>query len=337
MRDFKGMKRQRGRNRSGGGSGGGGGNSGGGGGGGKPSHNVNRAFDSNGPDNVKIRGHAQHVYEKYQQLARDASGAGDRVLAENYLQHAEHYFRVLRSIQPHRTVSEIIGRDALASGFDIDFEDENGDQQEESEPSGDAGEGAQGGEERGERSDRSDRQDQQRNEGGRDQRNDSPRNEGQRNEGQRGEGQRGDRQEPRQDYNRDRDNRDNRPDRQNNNSGGGQRERYEPRGDRPERAYGQGGGRSDNRNNERRYEPRGDEPRGETQSAPARDPMPVVEPEAASPLLRSQDGGVSHAPAYLQAPASPPPAAEGETEARRPRSRSRKPKAEAAPAEGSED
>ncbi len=100
MRDFKNMKRQRSRNR-----GGGGGNSGGG----KPQHNVNRAFDSNGPDSVKIRGHAQHVFEKYQQLARDASSSGDRVLAENYLQHAEHYFRVLRAVQPHRPASEIIG------------------------------------------------------------------------------------------------------------------------------------------------------------------------------------------------------------------------------------
>src|SRR5215831_20368368 len=110
MRDFKGMKRQRGRNR-------------GGGGGGKPQQqNANRAFDSNGPEGIKIRGNAQHVFEKYQQLARDASASGDRVLAENYLQHAEHYFRVLRAVQPNRPASEIIGRDAFASGFDIDFE-----------------------------------------------------------------------------------------------------------------------------------------------------------------------------------------------------------------------
>src|SRR5471030_3169604 len=120
MRDFKSMKRQRSRNR-----GGGGGNNGGGGGG-KPTHNVNRAFDSNGPDGVKIRGHAQHVFEKYQQLARDAQAAGDRVLSESYMQHAEHYFRVLRAVQPNRPASEIMGRDAFASGIDIDFEDENG-------------------------------------------------------------------------------------------------------------------------------------------------------------------------------------------------------------------
>src|SRR5437868_2934158 len=94
MRDFKGMKRQRGRNRGGGS---------GGGGGGKPQpQNANRAFDSNGPEGVKVRGNAQHVFEKYQQLARDASSAGDRVLGENYLQHAEHYFRLLRAMQPTR-------------------------------------------------------------------------------------------------------------------------------------------------------------------------------------------------------------------------------------------
>ncbi len=116
MRDFKGMKRQRGRNR--------GGNAGGGGGG-KPQHNVNRAFDSNGPDGVKIRGNAQHVFEKYQQLARDAAGAGDRVLAEGYLQHAEHYFRVLRAVQPQRPPSDFLGRETFASGYDIDFEDES--------------------------------------------------------------------------------------------------------------------------------------------------------------------------------------------------------------------
>src|ERR1700722_10054428 len=74
----------------------GGGNSGGGGGGG--GFNPNRTFDSSGPE-VKIRGSAAHVYEKYLQLARDANSAGDRVTAENYLQHAEHYFRIMAAQQ----------------------------------------------------------------------------------------------------------------------------------------------------------------------------------------------------------------------------------------------
>jgi hypothetical protein len=63
---------------------------GGGGGGGGP----NRSFDSTGPD-VKLRGTAPQLYEKYLTLARDANAGGDRVAAENYLQHAEHYYRVM--------------------------------------------------------------------------------------------------------------------------------------------------------------------------------------------------------------------------------------------------
>jgi hypothetical protein len=55
---------------------------------------MNRSFDSNGPD-VKLRGTAAQIYEKYLTLARDANVAGDRVSAENYLQHAEHYYRVM--------------------------------------------------------------------------------------------------------------------------------------------------------------------------------------------------------------------------------------------------
>lgn len=72
---------------------------GGGGGGGRPGGNpINRVYESNGPD-VKVRGTAQTVAEKYQQLARDAHSAGDRVLAESYYQHAEHYFRILTAAQ----------------------------------------------------------------------------------------------------------------------------------------------------------------------------------------------------------------------------------------------
>lgn len=114
MRDFKGMKRQRGRNRKPGG------------GSGANSANPNRSWDSQGPENIKVRGNAQTVYERYMQLARDAASAGDRVLAENYLQHAEHYFRVLRALQPARPVSEIAQREMSNQGFDIDFEDESG-------------------------------------------------------------------------------------------------------------------------------------------------------------------------------------------------------------------
>ncbi len=73
----------------GGGGGGGGGSSNSGGG-----FNPNRTYDSSGPE-IKIRGSASHVYEKYLQLARDANSGGDRIMAENYLQHAEHYYRIM--------------------------------------------------------------------------------------------------------------------------------------------------------------------------------------------------------------------------------------------------
>lgn len=77
--------------------------------------NPNRALDSNGPD-VRIRGTAQQIYDKYQALARDATSSGDRVKAENYLQHAEHYFRVLRSVQGSQpTVSD-------QNAGDLDFD-----------------------------------------------------------------------------------------------------------------------------------------------------------------------------------------------------------------------
>jgi hypothetical protein len=56
----------------------------------------NQSFDSNGPD-VKVRGTAAQVAEKYAALARDASSTGDRVAAENYLQHAEHYTRIVNA------------------------------------------------------------------------------------------------------------------------------------------------------------------------------------------------------------------------------------------------
>jgi hypothetical protein len=82
-----GRRPQHGGNSGGGGGGGGGNNNGGG-------FNPNRTYDSSGPE-VKIRGSASHVYEKYLQLARDANSGGDRIMAENYLQHAEHYYRIM--------------------------------------------------------------------------------------------------------------------------------------------------------------------------------------------------------------------------------------------------
>ena len=59
---------------------------------------LTRSYESNGPD-VKIRGTAHHIGEKYLQLARDAQSSGDPVMAESYLQHAEHYFRLIAAAQ----------------------------------------------------------------------------------------------------------------------------------------------------------------------------------------------------------------------------------------------
>jgi hypothetical protein len=94
------MKRMRGRggHRHGGGGGqfrhtGGGG----GGGGDRQPLNRNHVFDSSGPD-MRLRGTSQQLFEKYLQLGRDATSGGDRVMAESYFQHAEHYFRILNAM-----------------------------------------------------------------------------------------------------------------------------------------------------------------------------------------------------------------------------------------------
>lgn len=78
---------------------------------------LSRNFESNGPD-VKVRGNAAHVAEKYLQLARDAQSSGDSVMAENYLQHAEHYFRIVSSAQQAQSGVRPEGQD------DGDFDDD---------------------------------------------------------------------------------------------------------------------------------------------------------------------------------------------------------------------
>jgi hypothetical protein len=62
-----------------------------------PQQNINRAYDSNGPAG-KLRGTAAQLVEKYVSLARDARVGRDRVLVENFLQHAEHYQRIMNEI-----------------------------------------------------------------------------------------------------------------------------------------------------------------------------------------------------------------------------------------------
>jgi hypothetical protein len=317
MRDFKGMKRQRSRNR--------------GNGGGKPQHNANRAFESNGPDGVKIRGAAQHVFEKYQQLARDALTAGDRVLAESYQQHAEHYFRVLRAVQPQRSAQDIIGRDAFASGYDIDFEDEGGGEME----AGETGE-AEGdrNESRGEWRSENRFEGRPRDERPRDDRarDDRPRDDRARDDRQRDDRPRDDRQQ-RDDRPRERNfNRDDRPRGERNDRFRDDRPRDDrPRDDRP---------RDDRPREDRPREDRqrDDRPRNERprydRSERASDPLAVVEPQASpltseaepasSPILRSQDGGISEAPAFLQARSEPKPEVAVAEEEAKPKPRRRR-------------
>ena len=332
MRDFKGMKRQRNRGR------------GGGGGGGKPQHNANRAFDSHGPDNVKVRGAAQHIFEKYQQLARDAGSSGDRVLQENYLQHAEHYFRVLRAMQPQRPVSEIMGRDNFVSGYDIDFEDDGQNGEEVAETEADGAADGRRDEQRQWRDERprDDRQQQ----GEYRQREDRPRDDRpQRDDYRPREDRQGefrpDRQqgEYRQRDDRPRDDRprDDRP------------REDRPRDDRPrdDRYQGDRPGRYPREDRQGRYQndrPQGQQGRQDREfrgERAERDPLSVIEPQAtplvaAQPapapaydppdrqsVLRGEDGAMSHAPAFLQS-ARPEPRADAEdepAETRKPRRR----------------
>ncbi|MCP8885341.1 DUF4167 domain-containing protein [Devosia sp. XJ19-1] len=104
MRPNQNKNRQRGRN-----------------GGRKHVNPLSRNYESNGPD-VKVRGNAAHVAEKYLQLARDAQSSGDSVMAENYLQHAEHYFRIVSSAQ-----QALNGPRDGQSQDDVDFDDDAND------------------------------------------------------------------------------------------------------------------------------------------------------------------------------------------------------------------
>jgi hypothetical protein len=104
MRPNQNKNRQRGRN-----------------GGRKHVNPLSRNYESNGPD-VKVRGNAAHVAEKYLQLARDAQSSGDSVMAENYLQHAEHYFRIVSSAQ-----QALNGPRDGQNADDLDFDDDAND------------------------------------------------------------------------------------------------------------------------------------------------------------------------------------------------------------------
>jgi hypothetical protein len=109
-------KRMRGRNRS------------------KGGHHQNplsRMYESNGQD-VKIRGTASHIAEKYLQLARDAQSSGDTIASENYYQHAEHYFRLIAAAQEQLRQTQPFYQpqpgDMRGNASDDDYDDGDGDQ-----------------------------------------------------------------------------------------------------------------------------------------------------------------------------------------------------------------
>lgn len=105
---------------------------------------LTRSFESTGPD-VKIRGTPAHIGEKYVSLARDATVAGDRVLAENYLQHAEHYNRIILAAREQSALQggdvngagrfRNGGSDGMDGGDDYGGDDEFDDYMNEPQPS----------------------------------------------------------------------------------------------------------------------------------------------------------------------------------------------------------
>jgi hypothetical protein len=109
----------------------------------RKSHNpLTKVYESNGPD-VKIRGTASHVAEKYIQLARDAQSSGDPVGAENYYQHAEHYFRLIATAQEQFRQNQPFygnrpensgGNDMRDGNFDDEGDDEGAGSQMGGEP-----------------------------------------------------------------------------------------------------------------------------------------------------------------------------------------------------------
>lgn len=101
----------------------------------KSQNPLTRVYESNGPD-VKIRGSASHIAEKYIQLARDAQSSGDPVAAENYYQHAEHYFRLIAAAQeqfrqqnPYYNQQPQQGQGAPQGAADDNFDDDGDDGQ----------------------------------------------------------------------------------------------------------------------------------------------------------------------------------------------------------------
>ncbi|CAN7319127.1 DUF4167 domain-containing protein [Mesorhizobium sp. LjRoot246] len=127
MRPQQQNRRMRGRNNSGGGSNNNNNNNNNR----KGPNPLTRNYESNGPD-VKIRGSAQQIAEKYATLARDAQSSGDRVMAENYLQHAEHYNRIIAAAQAQMPIQN-------AQQNRDDFDDDGDEDRDEFDNAGSGG------------------------------------------------------------------------------------------------------------------------------------------------------------------------------------------------------
>ncbi|MFE1598405.1 DUF4167 domain-containing protein [Methylobacterium sp. ID0610] len=278
---------------------------------------LTRAYESNGPD-VKIRGTAQHIAEKYAQLARDAQASGDPVMAENYFQHGEHYQRIIAAAneqyrqqfggmrQPFDDEDEGDDEAPQTNGYAAGPDNRGGNGYS---PNGyghgddyvDPAQQPQPYETRGERDDRPPRYDRQQDRRDRFQNRDRPQRQDRQQD-------RSDRQgEPRQDFRGDHPRQDGpRQDgpRQDGPRHDGPRERGEFRRERPERP--------------RREEPRAELPVAEEPGLPAFLTNPVRPAPAPAPVPPPPP-----APPAIEEPAPVSPAAEAAEAPARPRRRRR--------------
>jgi hypothetical protein len=331
-------KRMRGRNNNGGGNR-------------KGPNPLTRSYESNGPD-VKIRGTAHHIAEKYLQLARDAQSSGDPVMAESYLQHAEHYFRLIATAQQAQQQAAFGYQRSPSEQAELDADEEDDEfgnlpdrfsspperVQPQPQSYGDRQPYTNGGDRQGydNRGDRQPYQDRQ--------------------QGDRQDNRQENRQENRQDNRQDQPRYDNRDQRQDRRPPYGERQPYanggERNGQQGDRGQDRNGGRDfDNRNRNRGqreyrndYQPRENRDNGPREPREAREPrqQPEIEGSGVSalpafitaPMRPQPDAAVSEAPMVENETSAPDSASEDAVNfAMRPRRR-RRPKAEFADAAG---
>lgn len=283
----------------------------------------NHVYDSNGPG-IRVRGNAHQVVEKYQALARDAAAQGDRVLMENYLQHAEHYYRIIVAMNqnnPQRVI-HLVDQAQLGDSPD-DFYDETeeavvepigaataslmaaGQSHSVASDDGSYGDGDGYEAEEGYRRDNRGNRGEYRDRGDR-----------QGNDRQGNDRQGGDRQGDRRDRNRPRgeggDNREGRRDRDNRDNRDRDTRTDRPeRGDRDNRDRGEGRDfeRRRDRNRNRRDQQPSDAPEGVTDiaavteaPAPVNAPVMVEAPAVAAPAIAPKEEPVVVVPAPAEAP-----------------------------------